>query len=310
MKWIEIKVLYEPDENLMVDELIASVFEDADTGGVAVERPDMEPAEGWDPGPVNKPDHFAVKGFIPSDENAERTLSLIEVGLERLKSHGIVLSLHTRLFDEEDWSETWKEHFWPENITDKLVVKPTWREYTPKSGETVIEIDPGMAFGTGTHPTTRMCVELIEKYLKNDDSFLDIGAGSGILMIAARKLGSGPMTGTDLDLTAVETAEQNLLLNGIPADSFTLIHGNLAENVTESFKVVAANILAEVIVGLSRDLPDVVDMNGFFICSGILSEKAEMVSESLTANGFTIVETRFKDAWAAMVAIKGKAMWA
>ena len=305
MQWIEINVIFEPDENLMVDELIAAVFEDADTGGVAVERPDIEPDEGWDPGPVSRPDHFAVKGFIPSDENAEGTLAVIEEGLERLKSQGITLSLHTRTFDEEDWSETWKEHFWPENITERLVVKPTWREYEPKPGETVIEIDPGMAFGTGTHPTTRMCVTLIERYLKKGDSFLDIGAGSGILMIAAHKLDAGPMTGTDLDMTAIETAEKNLLLNRVPKDRFTLIHGHLAEKVQSTFKVVAANILAEVIVGLAGDLDSVTEKGGLFICSGILAEKAEMVQDSLKANGFSILETLYQDAWAAMVAVNG-----
>ncbi len=306
MQWIEIKVVYEPDDNLMVDELIAAVFEDADTGGVAVERPDIEPDEGWDPGPVSRPDHFAVKGFIPSDENAEATLALIEQGLERLKNQGIVLSLHTRTFAEEDWSETWKEHFWPENITARLVVKPTWRDYDAKPGESVIEIDPGMAFGTGTHPTTRMCVTLIERYLKKDDSFLDIGTGSGILLIAAHILGAGPMTGTDLDMTAVETAEKNLILNRVPRDSFTLVHGHLAEQVKTTFKVVAANILAEVIVGLVPDLHKVTEKGGLFICSGILAEKAPMVADSLAAQGFTILDTLVQDSWAAMVAVFGQ----
>lgn len=305
MRWIEIKVQFEPDENLMVEELIACVFEDAETGGVAVERPDMEPVEGWDPGPVNKPDHYAVKGFIPSDEKAKDTLGLIEAGIERLKKQGLNLSLSTRIFDEEDWSETWKEHFWPEKITDHLVVKPTWRDYNAQPGETIIEIDPGMAFGTGTHPTTRMCVQLIERYLKKDDCFLDIGTGSGILMIAAHKLGAGPMTGTDLDAVAIETAEKNLILNQVPTDCFTLIHGHLAEHVKTKFKIVAANILAEIIVGLADNLETVTEKGGLFICSGILGEKTQMVADSLTANGFTILETLFQDAWAAIVAVNG-----
>ncbi len=304
MKWIEIKVIFEPDETRMVDELIASVFEDADTGGVAVERPDVEPDEGWDPGPVSRPDHFAVKGFIPDDENAENTLTVIRDGLDRLTEQGLTVSLHTRVFDEEDWSESWKEHFWPENITESLVVKPTWREYDAKEGETVIEIDPGMAFGTGTHPTTRMCVMLIERYLKQGDRFLDIGTGSGILMIAAHTRGAGHMTGTDLDMTAVETAEKNLILNKVSQDRFTLVCGHLAEKVKARFPVVAANILAEVIVELAPHLDDVTEKDGLFICSGILAEKAERVAECLAASGFQILETLYQDAWAAMVARK------
>ena len=302
MKWIEIKVLFEPEDHVMVDELIASVFEDADTGGVVVERPDMEPLEGWDPGPVHKPDQYSVKGYIPADDQAEAVLRIIEQGVDRLKHQGLKLTLELGTMADEDWSECWKEYFRPEKLGELIVVKPTWRDYQAIPGEIVIEIDPGMAFGTGTHPTTRMCVQLIERYLKKDDSFLDIGTGSGILMITAHKMGAGTMTGTDLDDLAIETAEKNLVLNHVPEQGFTLIHGHLAEHVEKPFKVVAANILAEVIVGLVDDLHTVMEKNGLFICSGILAEKAQLVSDKLVGSGFAILETKFMGDWAAIVA--------
>lgn len=305
MKWIEVRVIYEPDENIMVDELIASVFDDADTGGVAVERPDMEPDEGWDPGVVSKPDCYSVKGFIPFDEDAENKLEFLNQGMMGIKNQGFDLKVVTRVFDEEDWSETWKEHFWPEKITDKIVVSPTWRTYDPVEGESVINIDPGMAFGTGAHPTTRMCMNLIERYLEKGDSFLDIGTGSGILMIAAHVLGAESMAGTDFDLTAVETAEKNLDLNFVSKNKYTLLHGNLADNVLKKSDVAAANILAEVIVDLVPDLEKVLKKKGIFICSGILDEKADIVEDCLVKNGFEIRETISQDSWVAFAAVYG-----
>lgn len=300
MKWIEIKVVFKPEDHVLVEELIASVFEEAETGGVSVERPDMEPLEGWDPGPVYKPDHFCVKGYIPADEKAEAICRIIEGGITRLKSQGLTLELSYGSLEEEDWSESWKEYFRPEKIGERIVVKPTWREYQPSLGDIVVEIDPGMAFGTGTHPTTSMCVQLIETHLKRGDRFLDIGTGSGILMIAAAKLGAGHMTGTDFDPVAVETAKKNLVLNRIPHDQFRLITGHLSGDVNDRYPLVAANILAEVILELLDDLGTIMENKGMFICSGILEEKADTVAAKMKEKGFHVVEIRKKDAWAAI----------
>ncbi|MBU1168786.1 MAG: 50S ribosomal protein L11 methyltransferase [Proteobacteria bacterium] len=300
MKWIEIKVVFEPKEHVLVEELIASVFEDANTGGVAVERPDMEPLEGWDPGPVSKPDLYCVKGYIPADDKAEAACRIIEQGIAGLKSQGLDLELIYGSLADEDWSETWKEYFRPEKIGKHIVVKPTWRDYQPSSGEIVLEIDPGMAFGTGTHPTTSMCVQLIETHLKPGDSFLDIGTGSGILMIAAAKLGAGHLTGTDFDPVAVETAEKNLVLNNIPGERFQLITGHLSGQVKKRFPLVAANILADVILELLDDLGSIMEENGIFICSGILEEKADRVALKMKEKGFKVAVIIKKDAWAAI----------
>ncbi len=302
MKWIEIKVIFKPQKEILLEELICNIFEKVETGGVAIERPDLEPAEGWDPGPVTKPEHFSVTGYIPADETADSKCSIVEKGINNLIKEGLYCEIEYSTINDEDWAEKWKEYFRPEKITDTIVVKPTWRDYDAKPGQNIIEIDPGMAFGTGTHATTGMCMQLIETYFKNENSFLDIGTGSGILMIAAKIFGAGIMAGTDIDTLAIETAEKNLTLNNISSDSYKLILGNLSESINDKYDVVAANILAEIIMELIPDLNKVVKKEGLFICSGILEEKAEMVAEGLQKEGFDIVEIKNKDSWSAIVA--------
>lgn len=300
MKWIEVKVIFRPKKDMMVEELISDIFERADTGGVAIERPDFEPLEGWDPGPVSKAEAFSVTGYIEAGDKAEKKSKIIEKGIEALREQGVSCDLVYSTIADEDWSEKWKEYFRPEKITDRIVVKPSWREYTSVKDEMVIEIDPGMAFGTGTHATTGMCISLMEKYFKKDNSFLDIGTGSGILMIAAHLFQAKKMTGTDIDDIAIETAEKNITLNDISSEKFTLVKGNLSEAVHEKFDFVAANILAEIIVDLLPDLHHVIKKDGIFVCSGILEEKAEMIVEKMKETGFSIIEMIKKDSWAAI----------
>lgn len=300
VKWIEVKVLFKPEKEVVIEELISDVFETAETGGVAIERPDIEPAEGWDPGPVSKPDHFSVAGYLPAEENSEGKLKLIETGINELIKKGFHCELIYSTIADEDWSETWKEFFKPVKITDRLVVKPTWRDYQAKEGEMIIEIDPGMAFGTGTHATTDMCMQLMEKHFTEGETFLDIGTGSGILMVAADLFKASKMTGTDIDELAIETAEKNLLLNKINSEKFSLVQGNLSDTINEKYDFVAANILAEIIVELLPDIEQVIKKDGYFVCSGILEEKADMIIEKMEAVGFSIIETIKKDSWAAI----------
>lgn len=303
MKWIEVKVLFKPEKDIMVEELISNVFEDADTGGVAIERPDLEPAEGWDPGPVTKPEHFSVSGYIPASEDSEEKLKIIETGINALIREGLNCELVYSTIADEDWSEKWKEYFKPVKITDRIVVKPTWRDYSASDGEMIIEIDPGMAFGTGTHATTYMCLQYMDKYCKEGVSFLDIGTGSGILMVAADLFKASKITGTDIDEVAIETAEKNLLLNNVDPARFSLIQGNLSETINEKYDLVAANILAEIIVELLPDIHKVIKKNGLFICSGILEEKSEMISDKMKETGFNVIEIIKKDSWVAIAGI-------
>jgi ribosomal protein L11 methyltransferase len=199
--------------------------------------------------------------------------------------------------NEQDWAHTWKTYFRPEKITANIVVKPTWHEYIPKHEDIVLEIDPGMAFGTGTHPTTCMCITMIEKYLKRNDTFLDIGTGSGILMIAAAKLGAVKVCGTDNDSVAVDTAYQNLIQNRISESSFKLLAADLFDQITEQFDLVAANLTTKMILILLENVKKVLVQGGTFVCSGILGTDKDSVLKKIKNMGFEVIEMLTKEEW-------------
>lgn len=304
MKWIEVKVIFDFDNKQLATDLISNLFYDFGLKGVVVEDPDDEPAEGWGDGAERKPDHYAVTGYFAKTEQAEKNCKVLEDKLKQLyKENGIIFRIVYQEIDEQDWAESWKAYFWPEKITKKMVVKPTWRDYDAHPDEIVLEIDPGMAFGTGTHPTTSLCLNMIETYLKKCDSFLDIGTGSGILMIGAAKLGAKKVWGVDIDEVAVYIAKKNLLLNNIDSKRFNIKTGNLVDVIKDRFDIVAANILSDVILVLLDSIKNVLAQDGIFICSGIIEENKAMVAEKMEAVGFELIETLTKESW---VSIAGK----
>ena len=304
MKWIAAKVIVDAKPIERAEELISSLFEELGLSGVVVEDPDLEPPEGWGEDALPKPEHHSVTGYFPQNDSLASNRLKLEQGLAAMKqTQGIFCHILYREVDEEDWAESWKAYFWPEKITDILVVKPTWREYLPAEGEMIIEIDPGMAFGTGTHPTTALCIQMIQDYLKPGDAFLDVGTGSGILMVAAAKLGASRLTGIDSDSVACEIAGQNLLLNHIDPDRFCVKSANLVDTVTETFQLITANILSEVILVLLDDVQQALSPGGILICSGIIEANQKQVVEKMKAAGFQLLEVRSKDGW---VAIAGK----
>ena len=209
--------------------LIADAFDGIDVRGVVVEDPDDEPAEGWGDGRVFRPEHHAVIGYFPGDRSAAAKRRQLETAVRNLDATaGVRCRITYGEMDEEDWAESWKAFFWPEKISPRLVVKPTWRPYQARADEIVLEIDPGMAFGTGTHPTTRLCLLAMEAHLRKGHRVLDIGTGSGILLVAAAKLGAGRLCGIDTDPVAVDIARENLQRNGVGPDRYALYHGSLA----------------------------------------------------------------------------------
>jgi len=304
MKWTAAEVIVYSDPAEAAVELISTLFYDLGLSGVVIADPDMEPPEGWGDNALPKPGHHSVTGYFPQNDTlASNRLELEQKMAVLAQTEGFYFQIHYREMDEEDWAESWKAYFWPEKLTDTLVVKPTWREYTPAEGEMIIEIDPGMAFGTGTHPTTALCVQLIQHYLRPGDDFLDVGTGSGILMIAAARLGASKVFGTDADSLACDISRQNLLLNRIDPDRFFVKSGDLVDTVTETFQLISANILSEVILVLLDDVQQVLVPGGILICSGIIEANQQQVVEKMKATGFQILEVRSKEGW---VAIAGK----
>jgi len=304
MKYIEARVTFDHPDPELAGDLIAGVFFDFELQGVVVEDPGIEPPEEWAEDAVARPANHAVIGYLPEDGRLDRRRLRLEEGVGRLGNHiGLVYRISYRQVDEQNWAESWKAFFWPQKIGTRIVVKPSWRDYRAEPGDLVIELDPGMAFGTGTHPTTALCVQLIESHLESGDSFLDIGTGSGILMLAAAKLGAGRLCGGDRDGTAVRIAVENLRRNGVDRRCVCLVQGSLAEPFKGRFDVVAANILTLVIMDLLNDIPRVLKDKGLFICSGIIDQNREIVAGKMGDMGFEIVEIRQKEGW---VAIAGR----
>ncbi|MDA8403362.1 MAG: 50S ribosomal protein L11 methyltransferase [Desulfobacteraceae bacterium] len=311
MKWVEAKVLFDATGNTAVSDLISEIFYDFGLQGVTVETPEIEPGLDWAETEFAVPAHHAVTGYFPKNEDLPEKCRILEARMAALKQAldmdnktSLTYTIGYRDLDEQDWAESWKQYFYTEKITDRIVINPSWRNYAPAPGEIVLEIDPGMAFGTGTHPTTRMCIRLIEKWMKPGDTFLDVGTGSGILMLAAAKLGAETMTGIDNDAVAVAVASQNLQKNNIHPDSYDIRTGNLAGGVSGQFSLVAANILSEVIMTLIDDLPPVLAKNGIFICSGIIQPKQAMIENKLTSQGFEIIEVLNIEEWVAIAATR------
>jgi len=241
--------------------------------------------------------------FFNANENPREILEFIE---ERLKASDISTETTISKVDEEDWANNWKKYFKPFEIGDKLVIKPEWDEYIQQSDKRLIlNINPGMAFGTGTHATTKLCLLLLEKYIcDNGPSVLDIGTGSGILSIAAVLLGADTVLGVDVDAYAVRTARENALLNNVGEKARFQI-GNLLNGVdNKEYDVICANIIAEVILKLAGDVGQNLTEGGIFICSGIIDEYEEEVRCALFQNGFIELDVLRDGCWAAFAVQK------
>ena len=258
--WIEVRV-FTKSEAL---EPISGIFYGLDCKGVAIEDPQdiLGREQGpltWDFADINVLEHkgkvAVVKAYFAEEDNMDEILTYVNEKLQELKDMGIDRGdgvVEAEKMHEEDWANNWKKYYKPTRIGDKIVVKPIWEEYAEKDGDLVIELDPGMAFGTGEHETTRMCIKALEKYVKPDTTVFDVGCGSGILAIAAAKLGAKKAVGVDLDPVAVESAEENVKFNDL--DNIELLQGNLIDVIEGKAEIVVANIIAEVICILTSDV--------------------------------------------------------
>ncbi len=249
------------------------------------------------------PEDVQVKAWL--EENlAARVHEELPLRLEKIRSQFAspgTLSVTTQQVPGQDWSETWKKYYKPFRAGKHLVIRPSWEPWQAREGDLVIQIDPGMAFGTGTHETTALCVELIEKYYR-EGSFLDLGCGSGILSLCAAALGARDVTGVDIDPDAVLCAEENVRKNGME-DRIIIREGDLMKGLDRRFDAVAANILAPILCILCPALPAAMNPGGLFICSGILTEQAQSVLDAMTAAGLRVLERRDRGDWTAFAAV-------
>jgi len=251
------------------------------------------------------PEIVMIKAYFPEHVNYTEKIADLQIRIDEMRSYLEIGSgkISTAHIEEKAWANEWKKYYKLTPVGKNIMIKPTWEAYTKKNkDEVVIELDPGMAFGTGTHETTSMCMELLERFIKPGDVVLDIGTGSGILGITAAKLGADKVIGGDLDQTAVKVAKENVLQNNVTS-VMDVRHGDLLEILQEKGNIVVANIIADVIIPLSKTVASVMLEDALFISSGIIEGRLEDVTQAIQEQ-FEIIEILRKGEWAALVAKK------
>lgn len=317
--WIEIfiettKEGFEPVSGIIYQCGITGVMiEDADDFEEFLENP----ARDWDyiEDELVEQKHNAKNGitfFVRDNMNGKETFELVKEMLKNAKENEKEidfgsLDITVKNIKEDDWANNWKKYFKPFAVGDKIVIRPSWEEYNDDGNKTVLKIDPGHVFGTGTHETTQLCIELIENYLKKDDMVLDIGCGSGILSIASLLLGAKYADAVDIDPNAIDIAYTNAGMNDIGRETYDVVSGNILEDEDlnekysgKKYDVVEANIVADVIIALTDKIPQYIKDGGVFISSGIIVERLDDVLEALKEHGFEVLEVKKKKGWSAI----------
>ena len=249
-----------------------------------------------------------VKCYLPVDDRLEERLLSIKARIKDLPGFGLEAGsgeITVRYAGDEDWADAWKQFFHTLRVGKRIVIKPTWEEYRPQLGDLIIEIDPGMAFGTGNHPTTQLCIELLEKYLKRRMVVVDFGAGSGILALAAAKLGASLVIAFDSDELAVQAARKNVMQNNLE-EAIEVHRTDSPSFITRPADLVTANLIAETIIAQSQELARLLKPGGILIASGIIQERSAEVQQALQNSGFEIVESPSEGEWVAVVARKSQ----
>ena len=309
MDWIEIKV----DTTTEAVESITGIFYEKGAQGVVIEDPKdflRQKEDGdWDYMEVPEGLDFekaVVTAYLPEKEGIYDIISEIENKIKKLPEYGLNIGtgkITINSVSDTDWANEWKKYYDILHIGKKIVVKPSWKEYFKKEDEVVIELDPGMAFGTGTHETTIMCLEFIEKYIKDGFQVIDFGCGSGILSIALAKLGANRVFAIDKDEVAVKVTKENVDRNGLK-DIVEVKVGDTLDIVKETVDLIVSNIIADVIIKVSDKAAFLLKEKGIFIASGIVKDKKERVKQAVMGKGLILLEEQVKGDWVALVFMK------
>lgn len=236
----------------------------------------------------------AVHIYISPEENPAEAVAFLS---ERYNAEGIKHEIDLSVCRNQDWENNWKDYFKPMAVGEKLLIRPVWdNDYDPQ-GRTVLDIEPGLAFGSGGHDTTRLCLETLEKHISPETELLDIGCGSGILGVAGLLLGAKNATGVDIDELAVKTARENGKMNGFDEPKFTVFQGNLTDKVSGKYDVVVANIVADIIVMFTRDVGKFLKEDGVYITSGIIDTREQDVLDAFEKYGFEVLGRHESCGW-------------
>ncbi|WP_226656817.1 50S ribosomal protein L11 methyltransferase [Pseudalkalibacillus hwajinpoensis] len=311
MKWSEISI-HTTNEAI---EAVSNILHEAGASGVVIEDP-MDLVKVWDTtfgevyqlNPDDYPEEGVIlKAYLPVNSFLGETVEQIKEAINGLLVYDIDLGHNTVQIsevNEEEWATAWKKYYKPVKISERITITPTWEDYQPvTTDEIIIELDPGMAFGTGTHPTTVLCVQALEKIIQPGQRVIDVGTGSGVLSIAAASLGADSVDALDLDEIAVKSAALNTKLNKVH-HKINVSQNNLLEGVEESYDVIVANLLSEIIVRFTDDVARVLKPGGAFITSGIITAKKQEVKQSIMDQGLEIEETLQMEDWVAFIARK------
>ena len=309
MNWTEVSIKTTTE----AVEAISNILMEERCGGVMIEDPkdflfQKKNELDWDyveEEVFNKSgqDGVLIKTYIPEERNVLELIETVKARIALLPSFGLDIgegSVSLSNVNESDWANEWKKYYKPTKVGKKIVVKPSWEDYEKQEGDLIIELDPGMAFGTGTHETTSMCIRELENYVDETKTVFDIGCGSGILAIAAAELGAKEVVAGDLDEVAVKVSKENCEINHV-SDKVVVKHGSLFEVVDSKADVIVANIIADIIKILAKDVSKFLKEDGVFISSGIILAKIDEVCEALEENGFEIVKVERLGEWSAIV---------
>jgi len=308
LEWIEIviKTTYEAKE------AVTNILHEAMVEGIVIEDPNdvinlMKETERWDYLDVDLIqdyyDGVVIKGYFIRNDDSKEKMDYIKSQINQLPRYDLDIGLteiEIQEIEERDWNSEWKKNFKPFRLGQNVIIKPSWESYDSKSDDIIIEIDPGAAFGTGTHETTSICIEEMEKYLNEGMDVLDIGTGTGILAILASKLGAKSVLGIDIDEDSIRISKENTKINH--CHNIEIIKSNLLESIDYQADLVTANITADIIVRMIPELSKVMKKGGIFISSGILDTKVDSVKNALTEHGFNIIEEVTKGEWAGIAA--------
>ncbi|MDI3481150.1 MAG: ribosomal protein methyltransferase [Tepidanaerobacteraceae bacterium] len=305
MNWVEIKIKTSTE----AIEAVSNLFYEAGVMGVVIEDPRIylrpQDENQWDYIEIPEGIDFeeaVVTGYLVEDSSLAERVREIKEGVKRLPEYGLNMGsgeMAIATVSDEDWANAWKKYYKPTRIGKSIVVKPSWEEYQPAAGEVVVDLDPGMAFGTGTHETTRLCMELLEKYMKKNYDVIDLGCGSGILSLVAGKLGASQVLAIDRDEVAVKVARENVQRNNLTS-VVKVIKGDGLRNISFKADIIVANIIADVIIDLSAQVPMNLKEGGIFLASGIIKDRKLSVMEALEKNGFDVIEESEKGEWVAL----------
>lgn len=303
MKWCEISIQTSHE----AVELIAEIFRDLGASGVVIEDPELVndyiTSGKWDYTdiPIAKETEVVVeKAYLPVNGELEGRIQTLQQEIKALESRGVNTApavLTTAELQDEDWSDTWKQYFHTEKPGERVVIKPTWEEYEPQDDEVVIELDPGAAFGTGTHATTSMCIRQLEKLVKPGMTVFDVGTGSGILSIISAKLGAKNIQAVDYDDSVLKIVEENLEQNNVQ-DIISVAQSDLMQNVHGKAELVIANIIADIIIRLFDQLDEHLEQGGTLLTSGIIEDRIEDVLAAAEKHGYGVVERLENKGWA------------